>query len=173
MPLRRSAIALSLVAAVGPLNRSGLTRPSLAAAAGLPPAAIASTHRVASSARQFVNGNCTARLIVAQLRVQSGCTIDQRITQAPGVLEYACGGGWARASFGASAFAGTFRGGVINLQIRTAFPFTDGCNWQTQQRIFGVLASGNLSYSYLESPMPGQTNCARPCGATGAVIATQ
>ena len=56
--------------------------------------------------------------------------------------------------------------GRVELSNRTTFPWTDGCQWATEQRIHGELGTGTLSYSYVEGPLEGQMDCARPCTAT-------
>jgi hypothetical protein len=111
---------------------------------------------------------CTARVVVRQTEGASGCFIDERVTQAPGVLRYPCAGGPATATFGANVFAGTVGpDGAVNLALRTTFHFSDGCDWQSAQSITGALASRHLTFSYQESPVAGQRGCARPCRATG------
>lgn len=106
---------------------------------------------------------CSATLVVQAPRIRSSCTIDERVTRAPGILTYACSGGGAIADFGASRFQGTVQGGVVELTLITQFEFTDHCHWQSLQRIRGTLATGLLVYTYEEAPVPGQRGCAQAC----------
>lgn len=116
------------------------------------------------------SATCTATLRVYDVRVRSGCVIDERVTAAPGTLVYPCGGGPASVSFGASTFTGSVStNGDVALEIRTAFPFSDGCQWETKQFINGNLASGALHYEYREEPNPGQRGCAAACLGTASV----
>lgn len=117
---------------------------------------------------------CRASLRVYDLRVRPGCTIDERVSGAPGVLEYPCGGGPASATFGASRFSGVVSAsGDVELEIRTAFHFSDGCDWETKQFLRGNVGSGALSYEYREEPEPGQAGCAAACVSTGSVAVTR
>jgi hypothetical protein len=114
-------------------------------------------------------GLCTAILVVRQTETRRGCAIDERVTRAPGVLRYPCAGGPASADFGASRFTGSVQAGVVDLRLRTAFRFTDQCNWESVQAISGNLGNGELTFVYSESPMPGQARCAAACLAHGSV----
>lgn len=118
-------------------------------------------------------GTCTALLIVRRTRGAAGCVIDERVTRAPGLLQYPCGGGPATASFGDSHFTGTVINGAVNLALSTRFHFTDGCDWESAQTIQGDLAGGAMAYSYVEAPLPGQSRCANACRAWGAVSVRQ
>lgn len=110
---------------------------------------------------------CTAILSVRQTVARPGCTIDERVTRAPGVLTFPCGGGPATANFGGSIFNGAVQNGVVTVSLRTAFHFSDGCNWQSVQSLTGSLASRQLAYIYNEGPLPGQSGCANACEASG------
>lgn len=113
--------------------------------------------------------DCTLRLQVHQTRGAEGCFIDERVTRAPGELRYACGDGPATATFGPSTFVGEVRGGVASLRLATAFHFSDGCDWRTEQTISGPVAAASFAYAYREFPAPGQRGCARPCAARADV----
>lgn len=115
------------------------------------------------------SGQCTATLTVRQTEGARGCSIDERVTRAPGVLRYPCAGGPATADFGTSRFTGTVLAGVVDLRLRTGFRFTDNCNWESVQAISGNLGNGELVFVYSEAPMPGQVRCARACTAHGGV----
>ncbi|MBX7194946.1 MAG: hypothetical protein K1X94_23030 [Sandaracinaceae bacterium] len=117
-----------------------------------------------------VGGSCRASLVVAQLDVQPGCTVDTRISGASGVLTHACGPGPAEARFGDSVFTGEVdAAGRAHLVIRTEFPFSDGCRWETKQEIEGNVQGGVWQYAYREQPLPGQSGCANACLATASI----
>jgi len=117
---------------------------------------------------------CGATLRVYDVRVRASCTIDERVTAAPGVLTYPCEGGPATATFGESVFAGTVGPtGDVDLSIRTGFDFTDGCHWETKQYLRGNLSSGALAYEYREEPDSGQSGCAGACIASASVTVTR
>ncbi|MEI8256094.1 MAG: hypothetical protein WCJ30_10530, partial [Deltaproteobacteria bacterium] len=103
------------------------------AASGLAPKP---PRRLAGTALAADTGpSCTAALSVQPPRVRSSCTIDERVTRAPGMLSYPCGGsGAATADFGPSRFQGTVQGGLVDLTLITQFDFTDRCHWQSLQR---------------------------------------
>lgn len=114
-------------------------------------------------------GTCGATLVVRYTATRGGCVIDERVTRAPGRLEFPCQGGPATATFGDSQFVGTVMGTTVNLALRTRFHFTDGCDWESVQGITGDLARGALAYSYAEAPLPGQSRCASACRAAATV----
>lgn len=120
------------------------------------------------------SSTCGATLRVYDVRVRAGCTIDERVSGAPGVLSYPCEGGAATATFGASVFAGAVSpAGDVDLSIRTGFDFTDGCHWETKQYLRGNLNSGALAYEYREEPDEGQRGCAGACIANASVTVTR
>lgn len=110
---------------------------------------------------------CTAQLVVAQTDRNAGCFIDERVTGAPGTLQFPCDGGPARASFRNGTFTGSVSAdGVVSLSLTTSFRFSDGCRWQSEQRIEGSLSGGQFRYA--ERPVSGRS-CAPPCAASGTV----
>ena len=120
------------------------------------------------------SGTCGATLRVYDVRVRAGCTIDERVTGAPGILSYPCGGGPATATFGASVFTGAVSAaGDVDLSIRTGFDFTDGCHWETKQYLRGNVNSGALAYEYREEPDDGQRGCAGACIANASVTVSR
>ena len=128
----------------------------------------------ASSSSYVASGgggtSCSATLQVATLQIQPGCTVDTRISGMSGVLTYPCGPGPAEARFGDSVFTGEIdAAGVARLAIRTEFPFSDGCQWETKQEIEGRIDGGAWQYAYREQPLPGQGGCANPCVATASM----
>ena len=112
---------------------------------------------------------CNALLVVRRTQGAAGCVIDERVTRAPGVLQFPCEGGAATANFNGSVFTGSVVNGVVNLALSTRFHFSDGCDWESAQRIQGSLGAPALTYSYIEAPLPGQNRCANACQAFGAV----
>lgn len=112
---------------------------------------------------------CQRTLEVGVVRTRAGCEIDERVSGQTTVLTYGCGDGPASASFADATFTGGVTNGALDVAIETAFQFTDGCTWRTKQRIQGVLASGQLQYSYEEQPDPGQQGCAAGCLADAPV----
>lgn len=110
---------------------------------------------------------CTAQLVVAQTDRSAGCFIDERVTGSPGTLQFPCDGGTARASFRNGTFTGTVGAdGAVSLALTTSFRFSDGCRWQSEQRIEGSLSGGQFRYA--ERPVSGRS-CAPPCSASGTV----
>ncbi len=113
---------------------------------------------------------CTARLTVRQTEGAGGCFIDERVTGAPGVLRYPCGGGPATAAFRNGTFAGTVSAdGAVTLSLTTRFHYGDGCDWASTQSIAGSLGGGRLTYRYGEAPVAARRGCASACRATGEV----
>jgi hypothetical protein len=73
-------------------------------------------------------------------------------------------------SFGGKTFTGASTSGVVDACTGTQFPWNDGCDWTSAQRVTGSLASGTLRFTYGEAPKPGQNkSCAPSCTATGSV----
>lgn len=112
---------------------------------------------------------CSEPLSVKQTSTGAGCWIDERVTGAPGRLDYPCAGGAATATFGESQFAGAVKGGGVAVGLSTRFKFSDGCMWESRQQITGALADGTLRFSYREAPLPGQKGCSSACSAEGVV----
>lgn len=112
---------------------------------------------------------CTALLQVRRTHGAAGCVIDERVTRAPGLLAFPCEGGAATADFGGSHFSGTVLNGEVDVTLRTQFHFTDGCDWESEQRIQGNLSAPSLAFTYREAPLPGQSRCANACRAFGMV----
>lgn len=118
-------------------------------------------------------GGCAATLWVTGMRRSSAsCYVDEVVTRTPGTLRYPCAGGDAEVVFGASSrFVGFVRDGNVDVKISTDFPFSDGCRWRSIQLIQGNLATGQLGFTYRESPIEGQSGCASPCTADAQVRA--
>lgn len=113
---------------------------------------------------------CQLTLSVGRIQARAGCQIDERVSGQTAVMTYPCDGGAATAAFGTSVFTGSVVGGEVDVAIETTFPFSDGCQWRSKQRIAGTLGAP-LVYTYDESPEPGQGRCAPGCTASGSVEA--
>jgi len=112
---------------------------------------------------------CSAALSVKQTSTPAGCWIDERVTGAPGRLDFPCEGGAAIATFGESRFGGTVQGGVVSVGLKTRFNWSDGCVWESTQEVAGTLSDKTLTFSYREAPLANQKGCASSCAAQGAV----
>ena len=125
---------------------------------------------VAPSASAAVGpSGCRTQIVVGVVETRAGCEIDERVSGQGATVTHNCGDGPASASFADARFEGDVSGGQLDMSIETTFQFTDGCTWRTKQRIFGLMSSGELSYSYEEQPDPGQQGCARGCLAQARV----
>jgi len=121
---------------------------------------------------------CTVQANVGTITTQSGCYVDIVVHEGDtGTVEYACDGKstWARAKFNGTTFLGTVSGSFVNICIGTVYPWTDGpaCNyhqstWASAQRIYGDLASGELTFVYDEKQVSGMS-CDIACTAMGAL----
>jgi hypothetical protein len=89
--------------------------------------------------------------------------------QGDGVLAWECGGTRAEARFGARVYRGPRIGDVVSLCIRTEFDYTDGCHWQTSQRIEGDATGASLALTYREVAISGDGDCFPPCTADSVV----
>jgi hypothetical protein len=102
---------------------------------------------------------CSVTLSVTNVAITSGCWIDERVSHQNAVLRFPCIGGVAEADFGAT-FSGTVAepSTATSLSASTTFWWSDGCRWQSEQRIEGELSAGALRYTYSEMPIQG-TSC--------------
>lgn len=112
---------------------------------------------------------CQVTLAVGAVETRAGCTIDERVSGQSAILNYDCAGGPASVDFGGSYFQGNVAGDEVDVSIETTFPFSDGCQWRSKQRISGILGTGVLAYTYEERPDPGQAGCSNGCLAEAAV----
>jgi hypothetical protein len=113
---------------------------------------------------------CAALLTVGPVSAMpSDCWIDEQVSNRSAMLVYPCDGGSASAAFGV-AFTGTVAGGQVDLGANTTFPWSDGCTWQSEQRIAGELQSGALTYTYQEHPISGSNCEPATCTATTPVL---
>jgi hypothetical protein len=56
-----------------------------------------------------------------------------------------------------ATFAGTFRDRGVDACLRSEFPYSDGCTWETMQRVRG--GASVMEFTYAEKPIRG-TSCA-------------
>jgi hypothetical protein len=99
----------------------------------------------------------------------SDCWIDEQVSNRSAMIVYPCDGGAGTAVFGV-AFTGSVVGGQVDLAATTTFPWSDGCTWQSDQRIAGELQSGALTYTYQEHPISGSNCEPATCTATTPVL---
>jgi hypothetical protein len=121
---------------------------------------------------------CSVQATVGTIGTQSGCYVDIVVHEGDtGVVEYACDGKstWARATFNGTTFLGTINGSFVNICIGTVYPWTDGAfcdyhksTWASAQRIYGDVASGELTFVYDEKQVSGMS-CDIACTAVGAL----
>lgn len=116
---------------------------------------------------------CFARVRLASLVPSSPtCFVDVRVmVEETGVLEWECASsiGAAVVTFGAARFTGQVRGDLVDTCFGSEFDYSDGCRWTSAQAIRGARASGRLTLTYGEAPLPGQQGCLSACSATGTV----
>ncbi len=114
--------------------------------------------------------SCAVTLRVAQLAMSHDtCWVDEKVTGASGTLTFPCSGGTAEARFSSIVFTGQMSDGQVELLLATQFKYSDGCRWESRQRLAGVLESGALLYEYSEAPAAGQQGCVYGCTAAAKV----
>lgn len=122
----------------------------------------------------FVPGGplCWHTLEVLEItRSSSTCFVDTVVKEgAFGELAVDCSGGAAEATFGDHVFRGSFDGDQVDICTGTSFDWSDGCRWDSSQRVQGSIGSGEVRFDYTEAPAPGQTRCLTPCTATARVL---
>lgn len=122
---------------------------------------------------------CKMQGTVGAVVTQSGCYVDVVVHEYDvGTIEYACDGvsTWASASFNGTTFAGAVQDGTfVDICIGTVYPWEDGpaCNykkstWASSQRIYGDVATGNLTFVYDEQEIAG-SSCDIACTAQGDI----
>ena len=126
----------------------------------------------ASNAPGASKDRCTAKLAAKPIDTGAGCTLDERISKGPGMLQFPCAGtGPAVAVFGAMnehRFEGAMNDGKITVDLTTELDWEDGCHWKTQQHIRGELHAGNLAWTYTEAPISG-SGCYGSCKASAEI----
>lgn len=118
---------------------------------------------------------CHATVVMQTLTVSSSsCYVD--VVAHPGdtaQLYWDCGAatGHAELRFATLTAAGPWSSPTVSVCFGTHFPWSDGCQWQSAQRVQGSPVSGaTLQFSYEERPDPGQSGCASACTATGTFL---
>lgn len=122
---------------------------------------------------------CIMQGTVGTVVTQSGCYVDVVVHEYDkGTIEYACDGvsTWAIAKFNGTTFAGAVTGGTfVDICIGTVYPWEDGpaCNykkstWASAQRIYGDVATGELTFVYDEKQVAGMS-CDIACTAVGDI----
>jgi len=113
---------------------------------------------------------CTviAHVAVSEVSLSSpSCYVDTLIREnASGVL-LRCPSG-AAIEFNNATFLGTLgSNGDVDVCTGTKFPFTDGCTWQSTQRIRGP--SSHMVFQYKETPIEGR-GCAESSCTMRAIV---
>lgn len=108
--------------------------------------------------------------VLAITKSSLSCFVDTIVKDGDrGTLVFDCDGGGAEIQFGAHTMTGSFDGRRVDTCTGTAFDFSDGCRWNSAQRIQGDLTQ-QLRFDYAESPAPGERGCLSPCSASAVVV---
>jgi hypothetical protein len=112
------------------------------------------------------DARCSLELTLTTFKGNSAdCYFDTKVRES-GTLTAPCDEGPAHAQFHGQAFTGNVKDGQLSLSSRTEFDFSDGCRWESEQTITGVLRDGRLQFRYSERPIRGKY-CASACSANG------
>jgi hypothetical protein len=122
---------------------------------------------------------CIMQGKVGTIVTQGGCYVDVVVHEYDeGTIEYACDGvsTWASASFNGTTFAGAVTNGTfVDICIGTVYPWEDGpacgykkSTWASAQRIYGDVATGDLTFFYDEQQIAGMS-CDIACTAQGDI----
>jgi hypothetical protein len=114
---------------------------------------------------------CQAMLHVgAVVATPASCWLDQKVAHKTAVLHYPCAGGPAEAAFGVPFQGIADESGAIDLSAKTTYKWSgDNCTWESTQRVRGVLAEGEVTYTYEEQPIAGDACSPAYCKATTPV----
>ena len=106
-----------------------------------------------------------ARVVASDFELSSpSCYVDSIIrTGAVGRLQQ-CAGGSAVIVFDKGVFAASFDGTNVDACTSSRFPFSDGCTWQSLQRIEGPLRD-KLVFTYSETHVEGKSCASSSCRA--------
>lgn len=108
--------------------------------------------------------------VLAITKSSPSCFVDTIVKEGDrGTLVFDCNGGGAEIAFGTHTMTGSFDGRRVDTCTGTSFDFSDGCRWNSAQRIQGDIA-GDLRFDYAESPAPGEQGCLSPCSASAVVV---
>jgi hypothetical protein len=120
-------------------------------------------------------GACEAQVTVGLILPDSpSCFVDIIPTPSEvATLRWDCTGdtGNAEIIFAKGTFGGSFNSPNVSVCSGTTFEYTDGCMWESAQRIEGSVTRGStLTFNYAEAPLPGQMGCESACTASGTLI---
>jgi hypothetical protein len=175
----KTALRLAIALGVGLAVACGANAPQFVLAPVSD--ADAGAHRASSDAVPGPGAEAGApqagRMCQATLRVgvvvpsPATCWLDQKVAHKTAVLNYPCAGGPAEAGFGVRFEGLTDEAGGVDLLAKTTYRWSgDHCNWESTQRIRGVLGEGELTYTYEEQPIDG-TGCSPAyCKASTPVV---
>lgn len=113
---------------------------------------------------------CTpiARVRIDKVRLSSPtCVVDTQIKEGDVGRVMKCPRG-SYVQFPDAVFGGTFDGVEVSTCMKTEFPFSDGCTWQTMQRIAGRTDTA-MSYSYSERAISGHDCAPVACRANATL----
>lgn len=94
------------------------------------------------------------------------CFVDAKVHEGDQGRLLRCPSG-AVAVFSRVSFAGAWGETGIDTCMRTQFPFSDGCTWETMQRMRG--GPSVIEYSYAERPISGDQCAPSSCRARADV----
>jgi len=108
-----------------------------------------------------------ARLRVGRVELSSPtCFVDAKVRQGDEGRLLRCPSG-AVAVFPRASFAGAWGEAGVDTCVRTEFPFSDGCTWETMQRMRGGPSA--IEYTYGERPVSGGRCAPSSCKARADV----
>jgi hypothetical protein len=117
------------------------------------------------------SSGCTrvGRVRVGSIALSSPtCTVDLVVKEGDTGTMMKCSDG-AYVEFGDKRFGGTFDGIIVDACTRTEFPFSDGCTWETRQRIVGR-ADTTMRFSYREHAVAGIGCSPAACTASADIV---
>lgn len=118
------------------------------------------------------DGDCEPQLeVIGSTPSSPGC-IDFPVEKgSEGIIEYPCTGGPVSAQLGSVHFDGWVQNGYVSLDGVAIVVGPDECLWKTSHHIGGDIASGELSYEYIEEMIDslGHWDCWSPCTEWGTV----
>jgi hypothetical protein len=112
---------------------------------------------------------CTemARLRVGRVELSSPtCWVDAKVHAGDQGRLLRCASG-AVAVFSRVSFGGAWRDDGIDTCLRTQFRYSDGCTWETMQRMRG--GPSIIEYTYAERPIAGDSCAPNTCTARADV----
>ncbi len=113
-----------------------------------------------------------ARIRIDKVTLSSpSCVVDTQIKDGDVGKLMNCPGGSSYVQFADAMFGGTFDGVNVNVCMKTEYPFSDGCTWQTMQRISGRSDTA-MHFSYSERAITGHNCSPAPCRANAEIYVT-